>query len=164
MYHGLCTNKNPSCWQLRKIIKSRFKPWNKNQSPTVLILWSFSVGNNARPKEFFWQLRAMWFFWQCDFKFDPFCQVRSEKFNFSFHQISYWSMGYWWAYYHFFYIFSWIFIIFWGSNHCVLLYTKVKSMQTFVYRKVKASLKFVYKGQIKVVICIHFVYNSTHFF
>ena len=25
-------------------------------------------------------------------------------------------------------------------------------------------MKFVYKGQIKVVICIHFVYNCKHFF
>ena len=133
MYHGLCTNKNPSCWQMRKIIKSRFKPWNKNQSPTVLILWSFSVGNNARPKEFFWQLRAMWFFWQCDFKFDPFCQVRSEKFNFSFHQISYWSMGYWWAYYHFFLHFFMNFHNFLG---------------------VKSLCPFVYKGQIRGEICI----------
>ena len=53
---------------------------------------------------------------------------------------------------------------FWGSSHRVLLYTKVKSEEKFVYRKVKASLQFVYEGQIKVLICIHFVYNCKHFF
>ena len=44
------------------------------------------------------------------------------------------------------------------------MYTKVKSEEKLVYRKVKALLKFVYKGQIKVVNCIQFVYNCTHFF
>ena len=44
------------------------------------------------------------------------------------------------------------------------MYTKVKSEEKFVYRKVKASLQFVYEGQIKVVICIHFVYDCKHFF
>ena len=53
-----------------------------------------------------------------------------------------------------------------STNHCSTLSTffQVKSEEKFVYRKVKASLKFVYKGQIKVAICIHFVYNCTHFF
>ena len=53
-----------------------------------------------------------------------------------------------------------------STNHCSTLSTffQVKSQEKFVYRKVKASLKFVYKGQIKVAICIHFVYNCTHFF
>ena len=53
-----------------------------------------------------------------------------------------------------------------STNHCSNLSTffLVKSQERFVYRKVKASLQFVYKGQIKVVICIHFVYNCTHFF
>ena len=44
------------------------------------------------------------------------------------------------------------------------MYTKVKSEEKLVYRKVKALLNFVYKGQVKVVNCIQFVYNCTHFF
>ena len=53
-----------------------------------------------------------------------------------------------------------------STNHCSTLSTffQVKSEEKFVYRKVKASLKFVYKGQIKVAFCIHFVYNCSHFF
>ena len=53
-----------------------------------------------------------------------------------------------------------------STNHCSTLSTffQVKSGEKFVYRKVKTLLKFVYKGQIKVVVCIHFVYNCTDFF
>ena len=53
-----------------------------------------------------------------------------------------------------------------STNHCSNLSTffQVKSQERFVYRKVKALLQFVYKGQIKVVICIHFVYKCKHFF